>query len=208
MGRGSRRLAHHADAWPVGISHSSAVGDQPGALDGPDEGRGFGLGYTAVLRAYESSCELRVAAREVDERWTELHWIHGDLTATNVMVEHQPALRVSFIDPSCVGLGGPVWDLGRSGRHDRLVVATLAGSATATGGLSALGVPAGRRTWPALSGHPGRTRHGYRHLGRRFPSESSSQDQAEANLEFWLDRARGYAARVGCLMAVARRSAP
>jgi hypothetical protein len=50
------------------------------------------LGYAAVLQAYESSYELRAAAREVDERWTELHWIHGNLTATNVLVEHQPAL--------------------------------------------------------------------------------------------------------------------
>src|SRR6187401_1311913 len=70
-----------------------------------------GLGYAAVLRAYSSSCELRVAAREVDERWTELHWIHGNLTATTVVVEHQPALRVSFIDPHGVGLGDPAWDL-------------------------------------------------------------------------------------------------
>jgi hypothetical protein len=69
------------------------------------------LGYAAVLRAYESSYELRAAAREVDERWTELHWIHGNLTATNVLVEHQPALRVSFIDPCGVGLGEPAWDL-------------------------------------------------------------------------------------------------
>ena len=69
------------------------------------------LGYAAVLRAYESSYELRAAAREVDERWTELHWIHGNLTATNVLVEHQPALRVSFIDPCGVGLGDPAWDL-------------------------------------------------------------------------------------------------
>lgn len=70
-----------------------------------------GLGYAAVLRAYSSSCELRVAAREVDERWTELHWIHGNLTATTVVVEHQPALCVSFIDAHGVGLGDPGWDL-------------------------------------------------------------------------------------------------
>jgi tRNA A-37 threonylcarbamoyl transferase component Bud32 len=67
------------------------------------------LGHAAVLRAYESSYELRAAVREVDERWTELHWIHGNLTATNVLVQHQPALRVSFIDPYGVGLGDPAW---------------------------------------------------------------------------------------------------
>ena len=37
-----------------------------------------GFGYAAVLRAYESSRDLRAAASEVDARWTELHWIHGE----------------------------------------------------------------------------------------------------------------------------------
>lgn len=69
------------------------------------------LGYAAVLNAYQSSSDLRAASREVDERWTELHWIHGNLNPTNVVVDHQPALRVSFIDRDGVGLGDPAWDL-------------------------------------------------------------------------------------------------
>ena len=64
-----------------------------------------GSGYAAVLEAYESSPDLRVAALEVDQRWTEQHWIHGNLSATTVMVEDQPALRISFFDPEGGGLG-------------------------------------------------------------------------------------------------------
>jgi Ser/Thr protein kinase RdoA (MazF antagonist) len=162
-----------------------------------------GSAYTAVLRTYESSCELRVAAREVDERWTELHWIHGNLTATNVLVEHQPALQISFIDPKAVGIGDPAWDLAaavdmiawlsprwrttpqplvdylilgyrRAGGPGRLYPAIQAVRALATA------------VWAADS-----------------PYESSSKAHVEGQLEFWLDRARMYAARVGCLMAVA-----
>ena len=70
-----------------------------------------GSGYAAVLEAYESSPDLRAAAIEVDQRWTEQHWIHGNLSASTVMVEEQPALRVSFLDLESGGLGDPAWDL-------------------------------------------------------------------------------------------------
>jgi aminoglycoside phosphotransferase (APT) family kinase protein len=68
-------------------------------------------GYAAVVEAYEASGDLRAAVREVDERWTEHHWIHGDLTATNVRVELRPAVRVSFLNLEDAGLGDPAWDL-------------------------------------------------------------------------------------------------
>ena len=71
----------------------------------------LGSGYPTVLEAYESSPDLRAAASEVDDRWTEQHWIHGNLSASNVIVEHWPALRVSFIDLEDAGLGDPAWDL-------------------------------------------------------------------------------------------------
>jgi Ser/Thr protein kinase RdoA (MazF antagonist) len=170
---------------------------------GPIRGAVPGFGYAAVLRAYESSCELRVAAREVDERWTELHWIHGDLTATNVVVEHQPALRVSFTDPSGVGLGDPAWDLAAAvdmiawlSPRWRAVPQPLVDYLLL--GYRRAGGPG--RLYPAIQA--------VRALATAIwiadcPSESSSQEQAETNLEFWLDRARGYAARVGCLIAVA-----
>ena len=170
---------------------------------GPIRGAVPGFGYAAVLRAYESSCELRVAAREVDGRWTELHWIHGDLTATHVVVEHQPALRVSFIDPSGVGLGDPAWDLAAAvdmiawlSPRWRAVPQPLVDYLLL--GYRRAGGPG--RLYPAIQA--------VRALATVIwiadcPSESSSQEQAEANLEFLLDRARAYAARVGCLIAVA-----
>jgi hypothetical protein len=161
------------------------------------------LGYAAVLRAYESSCELRVAAREVDERWTELHWIHGNLTATNVLVEQQPALRVSFIDPCGVGLGEPAWDLAAAVD----MISWLAPRWSATPQLLADYLILGYRR----AGGPG---HLYpaiqavRALATAVwvedsPYESSSEAPVEGKLEFWLDRACAYAARVGCLMNVA-----
>ena len=71
-------------------------------------------GYAAVLSAYESSRDLRAAVREVDERWTELHWIHGDLTVSNVQ---------SRSDPRCGSASSvsmtPVWEI-RRGTWPRL----------------------------------------------------------------------------------------
>jgi Ser/Thr protein kinase RdoA (MazF antagonist) len=57
-----------------------------------------GRGFMTVLDVYESSRDLRAAVREVDERWIEQHWIHGDLSATNV-VEQRPARVVGWPSP-------------------------------------------------------------------------------------------------------------
>jgi hypothetical protein len=162
-----------------------------------------GLGHPGVLRAYESSWELRVAAHEVDERWTELHWIHGNLTATNVLVEHQPALRVSFIEPHGVGLGDPAWDLAsavdmitwlspRWRSRPQVLVDYLVLGYRRAGGPG--------RLYPAIQA--------VRALATAMwvtdsPHESVGKAHVEERLEFWLDRARAYAARVGCLMSVA-----
>jgi aminoglycoside phosphotransferase (APT) family kinase protein len=160
-------------------------------------------GYAAVLQAYESSRDLRAAVREVDDRWTEHHWIHGNLTATNVQVELRPALRVSFLDLEDAGLGDPAWDLAtavdmitwvspcwrvmphplvdylllgyrRAGGPGRLYPAIQAVRAMATA------------IWIASAAHG-----------------STRQEPAQAELATWLDRAQTHAARVGRLMAVA-----
>ncbi len=159
--------------------------------------------YAAVLQAYESSRDLRAAVREVDDRWTEHHWIHGNLTATNVQVELRPALRVSFLDLEDAGLGDPAWDLAtavdmitwvspcwrvmphplvdylllgyrRAGGPGRLYPAIQAVRAMATA------------IWIASAAHG-----------------STRQEPAQAELATWLDRAQTHAARVGRLMAVA-----
>jgi aminoglycoside phosphotransferase (APT) family kinase protein len=162
-----------------------------------------GLGQGAVLRTYESSCDLRAAAREVDERWTERHWIHGDLNATNVLIEQQPALQVSFISPQGPGLGDPAWDVASAidtitwlsprwhAMTQPLVDYFLLGYRRAGGpGLLYPAIQAVRAlataVWVADSAH-----------------ESTAQDGLQAELAHWLDRARAYAARIGCPMAVA-----
>jgi aminoglycoside phosphotransferase len=70
-----------------------------------------GSAYAAVLAAIEGEPALRSAAAEADERWSEQHWMHGDQSATNVMVETVPCLRVRFVDFEDAGLGDPAWDL-------------------------------------------------------------------------------------------------
>jgi aminoglycoside phosphotransferase (APT) family kinase protein len=162
-----------------------------------------GFGYAAVLKAYDSSRDLRAAASEVDARWTELHWIHGNLNASNILVEHRPSLRVSFIDPQEAGLGDPAWDLASAVD----IIAWLAPRWAVMPqplvdyfllGYRRAGGPG--RLYPAIQA--------VRALATAMwvvdlPQESTGAEHIEAELAFWLDRARGYAARVGCLMAVA-----
>jgi aminoglycoside phosphotransferase (APT) family kinase protein len=162
-----------------------------------------GPGYRTVLEAYESTRDLRAAVREVDERWTEQHWIHGDLSAINVLVERRPALRVGFADLERAGLGDPAWDLAScvdtitwlSPRWhvvpQQLVDYFLLGYRRAGG-------PA--RLYPAMQA--------VRALTTAFRLASSQdasirEEHTKAELAAWLNRAHAYAERVGCLMAVA-----
>ena len=156
-----------------------------------------------MRRAYESSRDLRAAIREVDERWTELHWIHGDLTASNVQVELRPALRVSFLGLQNAGLGDPAWDLATA--VDMITWVSPSWRAMPQPlvdyfllGYRRAGGPG--RLYPAIQA--------VRALATAMwivglPHESTGPECVETELAFWLDRAQGYAARVGCLMAVA-----
>ena len=161
------------------------------------------LGYAAVRNAYESSFDLRAASREVDERWTELHWIHGNLNPTNVVVDHQPALRVSFIDRDGLGLGDPAWDLASAvdtiawlSPRWRAFPQPLADYFLL--GYRRAGGPG--RLYPAIQAV--RALATARWVADTTP-ESADADHFEADPAVWLDRARAYAARVGYLMAVA-----
>lgn len=161
-----------------------------------------GSGYAAVLEAYYSP-DLRAAAREVDERWTEQHWIHGDLIATNVLVEQTPALRVSFAHLESIGLGDPAWDLASAvdtiiGLSPRWHVLSQPLVDYLILGYWRAGGPA--RLYPAMQAVRALAT-GLRVAGSE--NELTGQESIQEQLATWLDRAQGHAARVGRLMAVA-----
>jgi aminoglycoside phosphotransferase (APT) family kinase protein len=162
-----------------------------------------GQGFGTVLEAYESTRDLRAAVREVDERWIELHWIHGDLSATNVVVEQRPSLRISFLGLEGAGLGDAAWDLASAAdtiawlsprwqvQSQPLVEYFLLGYRRAGG-------PG--RLYPAMQA--------VRALTTAFrladlPPGSTAPEHIRAELAVWLERAQAYAERVGRLMAVA-----
>ena len=167
----------------------------------------LGSGYATVLEAYESSPDLRAAASEVDDRWTEQHWIHGNLSASSVVVEQRPALRVSFVDLEGVGLGDPAWDLAAAvdtidwlsplkGAMPQLLVEYLLQGYRRAGGPG--------RLYPAMQAV--RTLASALHAAGS-EHESNRLEVERADLTSLLERARAYAARVGCLRAVAQMSA-
>jgi aminoglycoside phosphotransferase (APT) family kinase protein len=163
----------------------------------------LGSGYATVLEVYESSADLRAAAREVDDRWTEQYWIHGNLSASSVVVEQRPALRVSFVDLDDAGLGDPAWDLASAvdtidwlspprGAPPQLLVEYLLQGYRRAGGPG--------RLYPAMQAV--RTlATALRLAGSEH--ESNRVDGGRADLTVLLERARVYATRVGCLRAVA-----
>jgi aminoglycoside phosphotransferase (APT) family kinase protein len=163
----------------------------------------LGSGYATLLEAYESSRDLRAATREVDDRWTEQHWIHGNLSETNVIVEQRPALRVSFVDLEDAGLGDPAWDLAsavdtiawlspRWRAMPQLLMDDLLQGYRRAGGPGRLypAIQAVRALATAL-----------RVAGSEH--DSNRLDGGRADLTVLLERARVYATRVGCLRAVA-----
>ena len=166
-------------------------------------GAGRRSGYAAVLSAYESSRDLRAAVREVDERWTELHWIHGDLTVSNVQVALRPAMRVSFLGLDEAGLGDPAWDLATA--VDMITWVSPCWHAMPQPLADYLLLEYRRASGPGrlLSGHAGCTRHWLPPSGSRTRRMGRRGRIPESELAIWLDRAHAYAARVGCLMAVA-----
>ncbi len=64
-----------------------------------------------VLRTLRVDRGLARTTTRVADRWSADHWIHGDLTASRVLVQQLPDLRVRFVDLRGGGLGDPVWDL-------------------------------------------------------------------------------------------------
>ena len=202
MGSGDSRPAHHIDSRSSAPLAARPQVVNPRHLTASMRWRGTSFGAdAAVLSAYESSRDLRAAVREVDERWTELHWIHGDLTVSNVQVALRPAMRVSFLGLDEAGLGDPAWDLAIA--VDMITWVSPCWHAMPQPLADyPVGIPASERTRPALSGHGGQ-RHWLPPSGSRTPHGSTGQDPGESELAIWLDRAHAYAARRMPSMAVA-----
>ena len=202
MGNSTRQFAHNVDT-PFGhAARAAAGGTQPATSDALAEGRGTWVGVRTVLEAYESSPDLRAAATEVDDRWTEQHWIHGNVSASTVIVEHWPALRVSFIDLEDAGRGDPAWDLASAvdtidllAPRWRVMPQLLLDYLLL--GYRRAGGPA--RLYPAMQAVRALTTA----LQAGSEDESNWPKGERADVTVLLERARGYAARVGCLRAVA-----
>jgi aminoglycoside phosphotransferase (APT) family kinase protein len=64
-----------------------------------------------VLATVEREPRLRLAAGQVEARWTTRHWVHGDLGPSNVVLDPAPPVRVRFLNFEHAGLGDPAWDL-------------------------------------------------------------------------------------------------
>jgi aminoglycoside phosphotransferase (APT) family kinase protein len=117
-------LAEICQAWGAELGRLHRIPVRPGASVAPRpwvlspahrapsmRGAPAGSAFATVLAAIEAEPGLRAAAAEVDQRWSETHWIHGDVSPTNVVVDTLPCLQVRFLDFEDAGLGDPAWDL-------------------------------------------------------------------------------------------------
>jgi aminoglycoside phosphotransferase (APT) family kinase protein len=125
------------------------------------------------------------------------------LSASNVIVERWPALRVSFVDLEDAGLGDPAWDLASAvdtiawlAPQWRIMPQLLMDGLLQ--GYRRAGGPA--RLYPAMQA----VRALAMALRVAGSEDASNRPEGEsADVALLLERARGYAARVGCLRAVA-----
>jgi aminoglycoside phosphotransferase len=166
---------------------------------------GSASGYAAVLKAVDNEPVLRAAADQVEQRWANRYWIHGDLSATNVLVERVPSLRVRFIDFESAGIGDPAWDLATALDTIAWLTPIWHSSAeplkefflrgyTRAGGTG--------RLYPAMQA--------VRSLATAWQAASHLDDGSQprepevvlAEVHHWLNRARGYAARASAASPV------
>jgi Ser/Thr protein kinase RdoA (MazF antagonist) len=196
-------LASHPRAMPL-ARHRRPVppAPRPWLLDADRRARsatrlGRTRGPADVVRALDDEPRLRSAAAQVAARWTDRHWMHGGLTADNVVVQAAQPVRVRFFSFADAGLGDPAWDLATVldtitwlARRRRTPAEPLADyflrGYRRSGGPGAL--------WPAIQA--------VRALATAWQlaggtSSSGGLPLPDAELRFWLDRARAFADRAG-----------
>lgn len=80
---------------------------RPGNLPPSMEGSPPGSAFSAVLELAREP-DVQAALGHAASRWSRTAWIHGDVSANNVIVHRD---RASLVDLEGAGLGDPAWDL-------------------------------------------------------------------------------------------------
>jgi aminoglycoside phosphotransferase len=202
-------LAEVCETWGVAVAQLHRLSTaRPGVMEAPRpwllapdhrarvaSGAVRGSDRAAIIAAIDNEPSLRAASRQVDARWTDRQWMHGDLTSANVVVESAPPMRVRFMNFEHAGLGDPAWDLATAmdtitwmapqwrTPAEPLIDYFLRGYRR-SGGLGTL--------YPAIQA--------VRALATAWQLAGTRQDPtgvraAEPDSKTWLDRARAFAAR-------------
>lgn len=85
---------------------------QPDNLPFSMRGAETGSAFALVLDALRDESALSAAADRANRGWGASAWIHGDLSATNVIVTSTADnAMIRFVDLEAAGLGDPGWDV-------------------------------------------------------------------------------------------------
>ncbi|MGO1385903.1 MAG: phosphotransferase family protein [Arachnia sp.] len=111
----SRALAAalvHLHSWPISSGSLLPTSPRPWVLT-PDDlppsmlGSPLGSACASVLDVARSA-DIRAALDQASRQWEVSAWIHGDVTAGNIIVHDD---RAVLVDWESAGLGDPAWDL-------------------------------------------------------------------------------------------------
>lgn len=88
--------------WPI-------TGEAPASVRSAPDGT---LAADLASRVLEGRTDEACTVRRAGRQWRRSHWIHGDLSAANVLVTgFGPTATVRLIDLEDGGLGDPSWDV-------------------------------------------------------------------------------------------------
>lgn len=222
--RGSApELAEVCETWGVAVAqlHRLSTGRTgvpeaprpwlllPGRRDRAAHQVARGSARAGVLDAIDSESGLAAVTSEVAARWTDRHWMHGELTAAHVVVEIAPPVRVRFLNFENAGAGDPAWDLATAmdtitwmSQHWQTPAAPLidyflrgyrraGGMGTVYPAMSAV------RSLATAWWLAGFTDSSSAEVGGDTPEVGGGPAEVGGSAHWWLERARSFAARAG-----------